>query len=314
MRKATESARRLPAGAAPRGLRGGRAVLRRRRRCYDAAALRAYLRLLRFVAPYRGRFAGALACMIVLAVTTAAYVHLIGPVLEFLFTGGQATARSGRFDTLMPAWADVSGWLSGMERRRALAMLPAVITAVAVVKGVAFFGQYYLMNMLGQRVISDLRTTLFDHVLTLSPGFFAKRHSGDLMSRFSADVQAVETSVSHAITSYIRDGLTVVVMLVNCFLLDWKLSLMTFVAVPATLFPVVRLAKRLKRVTVDAQSSLGRISEIVQEAIGGIRVVVQHFGDGVGKVADHARCGPLAVFSCAREGPILAMEAAPPLA
>jgi subfamily B ATP-binding cassette protein MsbA len=97
------------------------------------------------------------------------------------------------------------------------------------------------------------------------------------MSRFSADVQAVETAVSHAITSYIRDGLTVVVMLGYCFLLDWKLSLMTFVAVPATLVPVVRLAKRLKRVTVDAQSSLGRISELVSEALGGMRVV-QAFG------------------------------------
>ena len=238
----------------------------------------AYFRLLRFVRPYRGRFLGAIACMIVLAVATAAYVHLLGPVLEWLFSGGRVAARgAGRLDSLLPAWTDVSGWLSSVGRERAITMLPVIITAVALVKGVAFFGQYYLMNMLGQRVISDLRTTLFDHLLTLSPGFFSRRHSGDLMSRFSADVQAVETAVSHAVTTYIRDGLTVVVMLAYCFLLDWKLSLMTFVAVPATLVPVIRLAKRLKRVTVDAQSSLGRISELVQEGISGMRVV-QAFG------------------------------------
>jgi subfamily B ATP-binding cassette protein MsbA len=240
--------------------------------------LTAYFRLLRFVVPYRGRFLGAIGCMMVLAVATAAYVHLLGPVLQFLFTGGRVAAREGgSLNSLLPAWTDVSGWLSGMDRERAVATLPLVITAVAVVKGVAFFGQYYLMNMLGQRVISDLRATLFDHLLTLSPAFFSKRHSGDLMSRFSADVQAVETAVSHAVTSYIRDGLTVLVMLGYCFLLDWKLSLMTFVAVPAVLFPVIRLAKRLKRVTVDAQTSLGRISEIVQEGISGMRVV-QAFG------------------------------------
>jgi subfamily B ATP-binding cassette protein MsbA len=240
--------------------------------------LGSYLRLLRFVAPYRARFFGALACMIVLAVTTAAYVHLLGPVLQFLFGGGEVAPRhAGQLRSLLPAWTDVSGWLAGMDRQQAIRALPAVIVAVALVKGVAYFGQYYLMNMLGQRVICDLRTTLFDHLLTLSPSFFGRSHSGDLMSRFSSDVQAVETAVSHAVTAYIRDGLTVLVMLGYCFLLDWQLSLMTFVAVPATLFPVVRLAKRLKRVTVDAQSSLGRISEIVQEALSGMRVV-QAFG------------------------------------
>jgi len=237
--------------------------------------LSAYLRLLRFAAPYKARFLGALACMVVLALSTAAYVNLLGPVLEFLFTGrAQAVASLGKF---LPASLDLAGWLQRVEREHVLAVLPFVITAVALVKGVAYFGQFYLMGMVSQRVIADLRTTMFDHMLGLSPSFFAKRHSGDLMSRFSADVQSVETAVSYAVSSYIRDGLTIVVMLVNCFVLDWRLSLMAFVAVPVTLLPIVRFAKRLKRVTQQSQSTLGRISELVQEALGGMRVV-QAFG------------------------------------
>ncbi len=235
----------------------------------------AYLRLLRFVAPYRARFAAALACMVVLALSTAAYVNLLGPVLEFLFTGrAQAVASLGRF---LPSSLDLGGWLQRVDRERVLALLPAVIVGVALVKGVAYFGQFYLMGMVSQRVIADLRTAMFDHLLGLSPAFFAKRHSGDLMSRFSADVQSVETAVSYAVSSYIRDGLTIIVMLVNCFVLDWRLSLMAFVAVPVTLLPIVRFAKRLKRVTQQSQSTLGRISELVQEALSGIRVV-QAFG------------------------------------
>jgi subfamily B ATP-binding cassette protein MsbA len=97
------------------------------------------------------------------------------------------------------------------------------------------------------------------------------------MSRFSADVQSVETAVSYAVSSYIRDGLTIVVMLLNCFVLDWRLSLMAFVAVPVTFLPIVRIARRLKRVTQQSQSALGRISELVQEALSGMRVV-QAFG------------------------------------
>jgi ATP-binding cassette, subfamily B, bacterial MsbA len=237
--------------------------------------LSAYLRLLRFVAPYRARFVAALACMVVLALSTAAYVNLLGPVLEFLFTGrAQAVASLGRF---LPSSLDLGGWLQRVDRERVLALLPVFIVGVALVKGVAYFGQFYLMGMVSQRVIADLRTAMFDHLLGLSPAFFAKRHSGDLMSRFSADVQAVETAVSYAVSSYIRDGLTIIVMLVNCFVLDWRLSLMAFVAVPVTLLPIVRFAKRLKRVTQQSQSTLGRISELVQEALSGIRVV-QAFG------------------------------------
>jgi subfamily B ATP-binding cassette protein MsbA len=213
--------------------------------------------------------------MAVLALSTAAYVNLLGPVLELLFTGrAQAVASLGRF---LPASLDFVGWLERVDRERVLAALPFVITAVAVVKGIAYFGQFYLMGMVSQRVIADLRTTMFDHLLGLSPSFFAKRHSGDLMSRFSADVQSVETAVSYAVSSYIRDGMTIVVMLANCFVLDWRLSLMAFVAVPVTLLPILRFAKRLKRVTQQSQSALGRISELVQEALSGMRVV-QAFG------------------------------------
>jgi ATP-binding cassette, subfamily B, bacterial MsbA len=236
--------------------------------------VRAYLRLLRFAAPYRWRFATALGCMAVLALTTAAYVNLLGPVLEFLFTGRtQAVASLGRF---VPG-VDVASWLARVDRERVLHVLPWVILAVAVVKGAAYFGQFYLMGMVSQRVIADLRTAMFEHLLRLSPSFFARRHSGDLMSRFSSDVGSVETAVSYAVSSYIRDGLTIVVMLVNCFVLDWRLSLMAFVAVPATLVPIARFAKRLKRVTQQSQSALGRIAELVQEAVSGVRVV-QAFG------------------------------------
>jgi subfamily B ATP-binding cassette protein MsbA len=97
------------------------------------------------------------------------------------------------------------------------------------------------------------------------------------MSRFSADVQAVEMAISNAVASYIRDGLTVLVMLGYCFWLDWRLSLMAFVAVPVTLVPIVRFAQRLKKVTLQSQQKLGRIAELVQEAIAGMRVV-QAFG------------------------------------
>jgi subfamily B ATP-binding cassette protein MsbA len=233
--------------------------------------LRTYLRLLAFAAPYRWRFLAAFGCMAVLALATAMYVNLLGPVLEFLFTGQVGTM--GAVAKLMPGDGALAGWSKGVERGQALRVLPWIVVTVALVKGVAFFGQAYLMGTTSQRIIADLRGALFDHLLRLSPSFYTRRHSGDLLSRVGNDVQAVEAAVSTAIASYLRDGLTVVVMLVNCFLIDWKLSLVTFVAIPITILPVVRIAKRLKKVTVQSQATLGKISELVQETLSGIRVV-----------------------------------------
>jgi subfamily B ATP-binding cassette protein MsbA len=233
--------------------------------------VRTYLRLLRFAAPYKWRFAAAIGCMMVLALATAAYVNLLGPVMEFLFTGKAGGA--GGLSWLSPAGLDLGRFHAEMDQERILRLLPWLIVGVSVVKGIAWFGQFHLMGMASQKIIADLRQALFDHLMRLSPSFYSRRHSGDLMSRLGNDVGSVENAVSNAVASYLRDGLTVLVMLTNCFLLDWKLSLITFVAVPATIFPVVRLARRLKKVTGQSQSTLGRISEMVQEALSGIRVV-----------------------------------------
>jgi subfamily B ATP-binding cassette protein MsbA len=237
--------------------------------------LRTYLRLVRFAAPYRWRFLAALGCMTLLAATTAAYAQLLGPVLAFLFTGQVGAVSSlGKF---LPGSIDVSAWLGGVDRARFLVVLPLLVFGVSAVKGVAFFGQAYLMGTISLRVVADIRKAFFDHLLRLSPIFYARRHSGDLLSRFSADVGAVENAVTFAVASYIRDGLTVVAMLVSCFILDWRMSLVAFGVVPLALLPVVRLTRRLKKVTTQSQQSLGRIAEIVQEALTGIRVV-QAFG------------------------------------
>jgi subfamily B ATP-binding cassette protein MsbA len=211
--------------------------------------------------------------MLVLAVTTAAYAQLLGPVLSFLFTGQPgAIANLGRF---MPSSADA--WMAAADRQQLLLVVPAMIVAVSLLKGVAFFGQGYLMGTISQRLVADLRQMLFDHLLRLSPSYYAQRHTGDLMSRMGSDITLVEMAVTVSVTSYIRDGLTVLAMLASCFIVDWKMSIIVFGVVPVALVPVTRLAARLKRMTRQSQSSLGHISEIVQETLSGIRVV-QAFG------------------------------------
>jgi subfamily B ATP-binding cassette protein MsbA len=230
-----------------------------------------YLRIFRFARPYKWRFAAALGCMAVLAAATTAYVNLLGPALDFLFTGRTSSAAS--LARVLPRWLDVQGFLANVDRRFMLAILPIVIVIVALVKGIAYFGQSYLMATASQRMIADIRRALFDKLVRLPPAFHAQRHSGDIISRFSGDVQMVQMAVSEAIATYLRDGLTVVAMLVNCFVLDWKLSLIAFGAIPATLVPVIRISRRLRSNTGDSVATLGFISELALEAVAGIRVI-----------------------------------------
>jgi subfamily B ATP-binding cassette protein MsbA len=238
--------------------------------------VRTYLRLFRFALPYKWRFAGALLSMTVFAATSSAYIVLLGPMLNFLFTGGKS-ATAEQLARIAPRWLDFNGLLAHADSHRLLVVLPFLIFMVALVKGIAFFGQAYLMATVSSGMVADLRCALFDRLVMLSPAFHSKHHTGDLISRFNQDVAMVQIAVTDAISSYLRDGITVIWMLVTCFVLDWRMSLMAFCAIPATLIPVIRMAKRLRRDTGQSAASLGKISEIALETLGGIRVV-QAFG------------------------------------
>jgi ATP-binding cassette, subfamily B, bacterial MsbA len=237
--------------------------------------LRTYFRLFRFALPYKWRFAGAFLCMLVLAAATSAYSLLLGPALSFIFSGSIDSAN--QLVRFMPRFIDLAGYLQHADKHQVLVGLPFLIVGVALVKGLAFFGQAFLMAAVSSGMIADLRCALFDRLVMLSPAFHARHHSGDLLSRFNQDVSMVQMAVTEAISSYLRDGITVVWMLVTCFVLDWKMSLMVFCAIPATLLPVVRMARYLRRTAGQSAVSLGKISEIALETLGAIRVV-QAFG------------------------------------
>jgi subfamily B ATP-binding cassette protein MsbA len=237
--------------------------------------LRTYLRLFRFAAPYKLRILAAVGCMAVLALATAAYANLVGPALEFLFTGQVKAVASLR--NFAPPGVDVDAAVAALDRRSVLTALPVVILAVALVKGLAAYGQLYLIGMVSQRTIADLRRALFERLLGLSPAYYAARNSGDIMARISGDVWAVDAAVTNAIPTYVRDGLTLVVMLTSCFVLDWRMSLVVFGGIPLTIYPAVRLMKRLKALTASAAANTGSITVTIQETLAGMRVV-QAFG------------------------------------
>ncbi len=229
-----------------------------------------YLRLLKAVRPYFGQLLLALLCMIVLAGTTGLYAYLVGPMLKFLVSRG--TQGGEQIFTLVP-WLQVSA----LDRDSMLVMLPFVILIIAAVKGLSYFGQFYLMGRVGQKVIADLRQGMFRTLCGLSPSYFSSTATGQIISRFTNDVYAVEQAVTYAVAAYLRDSMQVVILTVLAFVLDWQLALIAFVVMPVALFPIVHFGKRLKKVSTDSQVTLGALADRLHEGVKGMRIV-QVFG------------------------------------
>jgi subfamily B ATP-binding cassette protein MsbA len=222
-------------------------------------------RLLALLQPLRGQLALAMGCMLVLAATTGVYAYLTGPLLTFLLSGGEEGL--GAMARLAP------GLFHGVDRQRALLLFPVVLVAVALLKGAAYLGQFFLMGMVGQRVVADVRRQLFRRLLSLSPSWLEQHHSGDLLSRFTADVAAIELFATYGVASVLRDGAQVLVLLALAFSLDLKLALLALAVVPLVVLPVARLAKVLRTRMRRGQQALAQLAIRVQEGLWGIRII-----------------------------------------
>jgi ATP-binding cassette, subfamily B, bacterial MsbA len=220
-----------------------------------------YRRLLGYVRPYRRLLVAGLSASMLAAAATAAYAWVVGPLLRAVLTEEPIT---------------VAGL--SLPPDALLRWLPLVVVAVAAVKATAQFLQGGWMQRLGQRVMADLRGFLYARLLSQPPAFFEKRHSGELLSRFTADVPLVEFAVTQALSSYVKDGLQILALLVTCALIDVKLFLLTFVVMPATVVPVTRFARSLKKVAMRSQTSLGALTSLTAEQLQNLPVVQAYGG------------------------------------
>jgi len=201
-------------------------------------------------------------------VTTGAYAWLLGPALRFLLTGG-----TRGLEPLFRFWPEAAAW----PRETLLWWLPAVIVAIGVVKGVGYLGQFYFVGLYGQHVVVDLRRALFARYLALSPRQSSQQRSGDLLSRFTADVAAVEVAATYAMASWLRDTLQIAILVAVAVSLSWQLSLIALIAVPVAIWPAAGLTAALLRRVREAQSGVGALSAQLQEGIGALKTL-QVFG------------------------------------
>lgn len=221
--------------------------------------------LAEYLRPEGKAFAVAVLCMVCLALTTGLYAFVSGPAVQFLISGG-ADGLELIFDTFPSLRGSI-------DRQTAFTFLPIAIVVVGLFKGVAYLGQFYAMGMIGQRVIQRLRRDFMARLLELDIRFFQGAKTGDLLSRFGTDMAQVESAITFALASSLRDSLTLLALLALSFYLDWRLALVAFIGVPAVILPIAKLAKKLKRRSRQGQDALGNLLGLVQEGLWGLRVI-----------------------------------------
>ena len=156
-----------------------------------------YKRLLHFVKPYRMKLILAMICMVSVAICTAGSAWLVQPAMDKIFID---------------------------KSMQMLFIIPLVIVGLYLLKGIFFYGQSYLMNYVGQRIVADLREKLYHHLQYLSLSFFTKTPTGILISRLTNDVALIQGAVSRALTSILRDSFTIIALTGVIFYQDWKLA------------------------------------------------------------------------------------------
>jgi subfamily B ATP-binding cassette protein MsbA len=140
-------------------------------------------------------------------------------------------------------------------------------------RGVTSFAQNYLMDLVGQRIICDLRDELNQHIQRLSLSFFNRTQTGDTLSRVTNDVALIRTALTDAVASVMRDATSLIALIVVAFVKDFNLAAIAFLVFPASVLPILRLSKRLRRFSKRGQRSLGILTALLQETVQGNRVV-----------------------------------------
>ena len=240
----------------------------------DMTSRELYLRLLTYVRPYWKVFLIALGAMALASLAEPVFPAMMKQLLDNGFS-----KASGEWD-----------WL----------FYPLAIMGIFLARAIFGFIGDYAMSWVSNNVITEMRQAMFVRMIRLPTRYYSDNLSGRLMSRVAYDVTGVAGAATNALTSLIKDSLSIVGLLAWLIYLNWQLTLITLSVVPFIAVVVRTFSKRLRSVARGQQESMGQITQVLQEAIEGNKVV-KIFG---GQAYEEAR-----FYKSVREQRRLAMRA-----
>ena len=199
-----------------------------------------------YIRPHLAGLFLSLVLMLIAASMTGAMAKLMEPVIDKVF---------GEKDPLM-LWPVAAG-----------------VFVVFALRGAATYGQAVMMNKLSLRIVSDMQRNMFAHLVQSDLAFFHLQQSGELMSRFLADMALIRSAITESLTGLGKNTFTVAFLIGVMFIQDWKLAIISIFVFPAAAYAVMRMGKKLRRVSTSTQVKMGELTSMLTQAFQGNRHV-----------------------------------------
>ena len=173
----------------------------------------------------------------------------------------------------MPDWLASIVNLIGTDKLSILNFAAIAVILIAVFGAISSYGEKYLTTSVGQWVMHDLRRVLYNHIQKLSLAYHDQKRTGDLISRVTSDIDAVQNLISNVLLGMLVNVLTLIGMLVVMFYLNWQFTLIAMVVAPGLFWAVYHYTRRIKEASRDVRRKEGEVVSVLEEVLSSIRVV-----------------------------------------
>ena len=239
--------------------------------------MKEYIRFLKFLKPYIWIMVIAIVCMIISSSMGGVSLGMLIPLVDNILTG-RAISVPG-VQNLPEFLANLIDNVNSIPKASLLNWLIIIIALIFLIKEAFLFFQTYLMSRLGQSVLRDTRLAIYKKLLQLSNDFFANTQIGELVSRVTFDVGIIVNSITEGLTDLLLQPiqlciyLFMVIWIKLYFSISWTLTLVTILVFPLVAYPVVKIGKKLRKISTATQESMSDINSLLYETIYGIGIV-----------------------------------------
>jgi subfamily B ATP-binding cassette protein MsbA len=244
-----------------------------------------YFRVLGYLKPYYRQFIFIILFNFVYIIFNTVSIWMIAPFVSTLFESQDKSAVEQVQPTNEPeqdvSIFDINEWmkihLDSLFRRdnpiRTLQLLCVFIFLAFALKNAAHIMEIWLVSFVEQKVIKDLRDEVYSHILWQPLGFFSKYQIGNIISRITNDINALNTTLNTNFTRIIREPLVIFIFVAILVSISWQLTLVAMLVIPLTGILISKIGQSLKRKSKRVQERIADITTIIEETISGIKIV-----------------------------------------
>jgi subfamily B ATP-binding cassette protein MsbA len=248
-----------------------------------------YLRILGYVKPYWKHLIVTFVFTILFAVLSGASIYLTIPLLDTLFQESSGEDLAANQSTSIEETAGIipdflqnikeefttsfNNYILSGERTDVLVKICILIVAAFLLKNIFGYLQAYFMAYVEFGAMRDLRDKTYVHLNKLSLGYFKNERVGNLISKFTNDVNVVQASISATFSNLIKEPMTLLVFFGIALSISWQLTILAVLIVPISTFVIVWIGQKLRLQSEVLQSKLADITSVLQESISGVKVV-----------------------------------------